>query len=403
MSQKKKIGLLAQVVVAIALGALIGSFAPDFCIRLLNTFRSIFGQFIKFIVPLIVIGLVTPAIADTGKGAGKMLLLTMSLAVGSTVFAGYFSYFMSSTVLEAWIDGGFSGGVDASKEFLPYFTLKIPPVADVVTSLVLSFMLGLGIVATNAEKLAGAFSELRSIVTLSIQKAFVPLLPVYVLSVVSDLTACGKLTAVAGPCVKIMASCMLFTTLLLVLIYSAASIITRRNPFKAMYNMLPAYLMGWGSCSSAATIPVTLRQTLKNGVSRETAELVVPLCASVHLPGSMCNVIAYSAGVTLLYGGALDFGAYTECILMLTVVAVAAPGVPGGVVLASASILESALGFTPERYAVLVAMYMALDGMGTACNLTGDGAIAMLVDKYRTGKVRAAKSDSFEKREEIGP
>ena len=379
----KNPGLLTKIVFALVGGVVIGLFCPDCCIRILKTFEVIFAQFIKFIVPLIIIGLVTPAIADTGKSAGRLLLLTMAIAVGSTVFSGYMTFFTSRTILTAWIDGGFTGAVDTGRELLPYFTLKIPPLCDVVSSLVFSFMAGLGIVAVKAEKVAGVFSEFREIVTVSIKKAFVPLLPFYILSVVADLTAGGKLKAVVGPCIKIMTTCMAVTVSLLVIQYVIAGIIARRNPFKALWNMIPAYLTGWGCCSSAATIPVTLRQTLKNGVSRESAELVVPLCASVHLSGSMSNMVSYAIGVMLLFGGVPEIGPFTEYILMLTVIAVAAPGVPGGVVLASAAILESALGFTPERYALLVAMYMALDGMGTACNLTGDGAVAMVVDRFR--------------------
>ena len=146
--------------------------------------------------------------------------------------------------------------------------------------------------------------------------------------------------------------------------------------------MMPAYLTGWGCCSSAATIPVTLRCSLSNGVSRETAELVVPLCSSVHLAGSTCNMVAYAAGLLLMAGDPVSIGPFTHFIFMLSIVAVASPGVPGGVVLASAGIVESALGFSPERYALMVAIYMALDGMGTACNLTGDGAIALVVDRF---------------------
>ena len=307
----------------------------------------------------------------------------MGIAVCSTVFSGFLTFFTSRAVLSAWIDGGFAGSVDAGRELLPYFKLKIPPLCDVVSSLVFSFMAGLGIVAVKADKVAGFFSEFKDIVTVTIRKSLVPLLPFYILAVVADLTACGKLSAVAGQCVKIMATCMAVTVSLLVIQYTIAGIIARRNPFKALWNMMPAYLTGWGCCSSAATIPVTLRQTLKNGVSRESAELVVPLCASVHLSGSMSNMVSYAIGVMLLFGEVPQIGPFTEFIMMLTVIAVAAPGAPGGVVLASAAILESALGFTPERYALLVAMYMALDGMGTACNLTGDGAVALVVDRFR--------------------
>jgi Na+/H+-dicarboxylate symporter len=231
--------------------------------------------------------------------------------------------------------------------------------------------------------LARAASELRDVVTLTIAQVFVPLLPTYICAVIADLAASGKFAAVGGGCVKIMLLAMVVTTTIVVVQYIIAGAVAHRNPFKALWTMLPAYLIGWGCCSSAATIPYTLRQTRRNGVSYETADLVIPLCSNVHLAGSMANMVVYAAGMLVLAGETASFGSYVEYILMISVIAVASPGVPGGVVLASAAVAETALGFTPERYAILVAVYMALDGMGTACNLTGDGAIAMIVDKLR--------------------
>ena len=173
------------------------------------------------------------------------------------------------------------------------------------------------------------------------------------------------------------------TTAGLVIQYVVAGAITGKNPFRCLWTMMPAYLTGWGCCSSAATIPYTLAQTKKNGVSDETASLVIPLCSSMHMAGSMANVVVYSAGLLVLMGQGLPFGAYTEYILLVSFIAVASPGVPGGVVLATQTVAETALGFSPERYAIMIALYMALDGMGTACNLTGDGAIALIVDKFK--------------------
>ena len=225
--------------------------------------------------------------------------------------------------------------------------------------------------------------------TLTIQKAFLPLLPFYILVVIADLTASGKLAVVGGGCVKIMVTALCTTTAVLLIQYTVAGLIARRNPFKALLNMLPAYLTGWGCCSSAATLPVTLRQTRKNGVSEKITDLVIPLCSNVHLAGSMANMVVYTAGFIVLGGGAISLGHYVEFMFMLSIIAVASPGIPGGVVLASAAIAETALGFTPERYALVIATYMALDGMGTACNLTGDGAIALIVDRFSGARDQA--------------
>ena len=375
------LGLLPKLVIALALGAAIGLVAPDWVMRTMNCFRDSFGQFIKFFVPFIIIGLVTPAIADTGRTAGRTLLVTMGIAYASTLFAGYFAYGISCGIFPSIMSGGLKEA--ATRAFPAYFALKIPPLMDVTTALATSFLVGLGIVAAKTEVLERAAHELRDIVSRALSTVFVPLLPFYILATMADLTGSGRLARVGGGCLKIMGVALATTTAVLIVQFTIAGIVARRNPFKALWTMLPAYLTGWGCCSSAASIPYTLAQTRKNGVSEETADLVIPLCANVHLAGSMANMVVYAAGFAVLAGEALPFGAFTEYILMVSVTAVASPGVPGGVVLACASVAEAALGFPPERYAIMIAVYMALDGMGTACNLTGDGAIAILVDKFR--------------------
>ena len=380
--QKKRIGLLPRLFLAIAIGAALGFVAPDWIIRSMNCFRDSFGQFIKFFVPFIIIGLVTPAIADTGRAAGRTLLLTMGIAYASTLFAGYFAYGVSCGVFPAIMSGTLNGEV--ARTFPAYFSLRIPPLMDVTTALAVACLIGLGIVASKAEVLERASHELRDIVSRALEKAFVPLLPFYVLATMAELTGSGRLALVGGGCLKIMGLALATTTAVLLMQFTLAGVVARRNPLKALLTMLPAYLTGWGCCSSAATIPYTLAQTRKNGVSEETADLVIPLCANVHLAGSMANMVVYAAGLAVLAGEPLPFLAFTQYILLVSVTAVASPGVPGGVVLACASVAETALGFSSDRYAIMIALYMALDGMGTACNLTGDGAIAIIADRFRT-------------------
>ena len=377
-----KLGLLPKLFIAIVIGIVVGFVAPDWVIRVLNCFRDTFGQFIKFIVPFIILGLVAPAIIDTGKSAGRMLLMTIGIAWLSTVVFGYFAYGVSLLIFPKIVTGALNEAA-AVKVFPAFFSLKIPPVMDVITALVTSLIVGFGAIVTGAEILAKAADEFRKVVMLTLKHAFVPFLPAYILTVMADLTASGKLAAVGGASVKIMAVALGTTTAVLVIQYLVAGLVTQKNPFRCLWTMMPAYLTGWGCCSSAATLPYTLAQTKKNGVSEETASLVIPLCSSMHMAGSMANVVVYSAGLLVLMGQGLPFGAYTQYILLVSLIAVASPGVPGGVVLATQAVAESALGFTPERYAIMIALYMALDGMGTACNLTGDGAIALIVDKLR--------------------
>ena len=378
----KKIGLLPKLFIAIAIGIVLGCVSPDWMIRVMNCFRDTFGQFIKFIVPFIILGLVAPAIIDTGKSAGRMLLMTIGIAWVSTVVFGYFAYGVSVTVFPKIISGTL-GDTASVKAFPAFFALQIPPVMDVITALVTALIIGFGAIVTKAEILTKGANELREVVMLTLKYAFVPFLPAYILTVMADLTASGKLAAVGGSSVKIMAVAMGTTMTVLVIQYVVAGAIAHKNPFRCLWTMLPAYLTGWGCCSSAATLPYTLAQTKKNGVSDETASLVIPLCSSMHMAGSTANVVIYSAGLLVLMGQGLPFGAYTQYILLVSLIAVASPGVPGGVVLATQAVAEAALGFTPERYAIMIALYLALDGMGTACNLTGDGAIALIVDRFK--------------------
>ena len=378
----KKIGLLPKLFIAIAIGIVVGFVAPDWVIRVLNCFRDTFGQFIKFIVPFIILGLVAPAIIDTGRSAGRMLLMTIGLAWVSTVVFGYFAYGVSVTIFPKIITGALNEAANV-KAFPAFFALQIPPVMDVITALVTALIIGFGAVVTGAEVLAKGADEFRKVVMLALKHAFVPFLPAYILTVMADLTASGKLAAVGGTSVKIMAVALGTTTAVLVIQYVVAGLIAHKNPFRCLWTMMPAYLTGWGCCSSAATLPYTLAQTKKNGVSEETTSLVIPLCSSMHMAGSMANVVVYSAGLLVLMGQGLPIGDYTQYILLVSLIAVASPGVPGGVVLATQTVAETALGFTPERYAIMIALYMALDGMGTACNLTGDGAIAIVVDRFR--------------------
>lgn len=376
-----KIGIIGKLLIAMIVGIVIGLLAPSWCIRVLNSFGGTFGQFIKFFVPFIIVGLVTPAIAESGKGAGKLLLVTMAVAYISTLLSGAYAFCVSDFVFPRILETTL-GSLAETQDFPAYFIFKIPPLMGVTTALAVAFIFGLAMVSLNLSYLKNVFDEIRSAVVLTLAKALMPLLPVYILAIIADLTASGKLIAVGGESIKIMGLAMVVTTTLLILQYIIAGVISKRNPFKMLWCMLPAYLTGWGCCSSAATLPVTLRQTRKIGISDKVTDMVIPLCSNVHLSGSMANMVVYTAGFIVLGGGAISLPKYIEFMLMLSVIAVASPGVPGGVVLSSAAIAESALGFSPERYALVVATYMALDGMGTACNLTGDAAIASIVDKY---------------------
>ncbi len=373
---------IARLLAAMVAGGLVGAFAPGWAIRALNSFAGTFSQLVKFIVPLIIFGLVTPAIAEAGRSAGRMLLLTITLAYASTILSGAFGFCLADAVFPRILSGSVAAA-ESAKSYPAYFTLAIPPAMGVVTAMALAFVFGLAMSAMECPALTRGFAELKKVVARAIGKVVVPLLPPYILTVVADLAARDVLAKVGGPALKIMLTAVAATWAVLVAQFCIAGAIARKNPFKALATMLPAYFTGLGCCSSAATIPTTLRQVRENGVSEETADMVVPLCANIHLAGSIAKIVVFSAGFLMLAGGGIEAGAFLKYVLMLSVLAVAAPGVPGGMVIAAAPIAEAAIGLDPEHYAMLMAAYLSIDGVGTACNLTGDGAIALIVDRAK--------------------
>ena len=379
-----RFGLLPRIALAILLGIAFGAFMPAPVVRGVNTFTAIFDQFIKFMVPLIILGLVAPAIAETGHGAGRMLLITVARAYGSTLFAGFLGYFVSVATFPSLVPAGAADAVrEAALEFKPFVLVKIPAMLDVMSALVFSFIVGLGMIFAESEVLKRGFMEFRTVITKTISVALVPLLPFYIFGIFLDMTAAGKTRAVLSAFAAIIAVFTLLTFVVILIQFCIAGAIARKNPFKAMWTMLPAYITALGTSSSAATIPVTCVQTVANGVRQEVADFVVPLCATVHLAGSTVKIVSCAVALMIMNGGGaqLGFGTFAGFIAMVGVVMVAAPGVPGGAVMAALGILESILGFDPTQLALMITLYVATDSIGTACNITGDGAIALIVNR----------------------
>lgn len=382
-----KIGLLPRVIIAIILGVACGAFFPEWAVRCFITFNSVFSHFLSFLIPLIIVGLVTPAIADIGKGAGKLLLITALIAYGDTVFSGLLSYFTSTSIFPSLIDRGQAAqAVATAEELQPFFTIEIPPLLDVMSALISAFVLGLGISFFESPNLKNAFDEFRDIIAKTIEVALIPILPLYIFSIFLNMSFTGQAWHIINVFVAIIGVIFVMHVLLLVFQYCIAGAIARRNPFKALYNMLPAYFTALGTSSSAATIPVTLNQVKRNGVSEGIAGFVVPLCATIHLSGSAMKITACAVALILMQGGTIEFGTFMGFILMLGVMMVAAPGVPGGAIMAALGVLQSILGFTADQQAVMIALYITMDSFGTACNVTGDGAIALVVDRIYSGK-----------------
>ena len=377
-----KIGLLARIIIAIALGIGLGNLIPAACVRVFVTFNGIFSEFLGFVIPLIILGLVTPAIADIGKEAGKMLVVTAVVAYVATLFSGFLAYFAGVTFFPSMITPGVSiEQISESRDILPFFSVAIPPVMNVMSSLVLAFMLGLGIAHLDTQALKQICQESKKIIIQVIQNVILPLLPVYIFGIFLNMTHSGQVYGILLVFIKIIGVIFLLHILLLLLQFMVAGFFVRRNPFRLLARMLPAYFTALGTQSSAAAIPVTLRQTIKNGVSEGIAGFVIPLCATIHLSGSTLKIVCCAMALMIMQGMPFDFPMFAGFIFMLGITMVAAPGVPGGAIMAALGVLSSMLGFGESEQALMIALYIAMDSFGTACNVTGDGAIALIMDK----------------------
>ena len=383
MMKKIKIGLLPRIILAIALSIAFGNILPGGLVRIFVTFNGIFSEFLGFIIPLIILGLVTPAIADIGKEAGKMLVVTTLIAYGATLFSGFLSYFTGITFFPSMITPGASiEQISEAHDIVPFFTVAIPPVMNVMTSLILAFTLGLGIAHLNTTALKDVCNDFKDIIIKTIQVIILPLLPIYIFGIFLNMTHSGQVMNVLSVFIKIIGVIFLLHIFLLIFQYSIAALFVRRNPFRLLGRMLPAYFTALGTQSSAATIPVTLRQSIKNGVSEDIAGFVIPLCATIHLSGSTLKIVACALALMMMQGMPFDFPMFAGFIFMLGITMVAAPGVPGGAIMAALGILSSMLGFGESEQALMIALYIAMDSFGTACNVTGDGAIALIIDKF---------------------
>lgn len=381
----KKFGLLPRVILGIILGVIFGFFLPTFLVRVFVTFNSLFSEFLSFVVPLIIVGLVIPAIADLGRGAGKLLLITAILAYGSTAFSGFFTYFSCFFSLPHILpnNDAMAAVTDSSvlDSLLPYFVIKFPPALDVMSSLILAFLMGIGLAFIKGNTLKYAINDFKDVIEWLIHKIVIPLLPIYIFGVFLTMSSTGQVIGILGLFMRVIVLIFILQVVLIVFQFAIAGLVAGKNPFKLLKNMLPAYFTALGTSSSAATIPVTLDQTLKNGVKEDVANFVVPLCATIHLSGSTMKIVSLTMALLMMSGEPIDFHTYAGFILMLGVTMVAAPGVPGGAIVAALGLINSMLPFDDNLGALLVALYIAIDSFGTACNVTGDGAIAVVMDK----------------------
>ena len=383
---KIRLGLLPRVVLAILLGIACGFFLPDWVTHIALTFNAVFGQFLNFVIPLLILGLVAPGIADLGRSAGRLLALTAALAYAFTLVSGFGTYFAGRALFPRLLEGSATALPESSAALAPYFTVEMPPVMGVMSALILAFVLGLGMAYVHSVTLKGAMDDFKRIIDLVIVRVIIPLLPLYIFGIFLSITRSGQVAGILGLFVKLIVVIFCLTVVLLLFQFTVAGLAARRNPLRMLRTMLAAYVTALGTQSSAATIPVTLAQTVKLGVRPELASFVVPLCATIHLSGSMMKITACALAVSMMTGHAIPAGTFAGFILLLAVTMVAAPGVPGGAIMAALGLLETVLGFDETMCGLMIATYIAMDSFGTATNVTGDGAVAVIVDALDRGR-----------------
>lgn len=382
-----RIGLLGRIFIAIIAGIAIGWSCPNWVVRVLLTFNGLFSQFLGFVIPLLILGLVAPAIVEIGNRAGRMLLFTVALAYVATLLAGLLSYFTGVTFFPSMISPDqYIEAVSEAATLQPYFTISMPPLMTVTSALVLAFVLGLCVARMHTVAMRDWLNDLRTVIVMAIRSVIVPLLPLYILGIFADMTNSGQVMAIMSTFIKVIAVIFVLHILLLVLQYLIGASIDRKNPLRCLRTMLPAYFTALGTASSAATIPVTLRQAKAMGIDPAVADFTIPLCATIHMSGSTLKLVACALALMMLQGQAYDFSMFISFIAMLGITIIAAPGVPGGAVMASLGLLTSILGFSEADNALMIALYISMDSFGTACNVTGDGALALIVDRMFSKK-----------------
>lgn len=376
--------LLARIVIAILSGIAAGYFAPMWGARVLATFNAVFSQFLGFCIPLIIVGFVAPAIADIGDKAGKMLLVTAALAYAFTLFAGFLAYYTGLALFPSMTEAGsYVEETAAGASVEPYFSIQMPPLMPVMTALLLAFILGLGSAFLKSDTLPSLLREFRHIVTQVIEKAIIPLLPLYIFGIFLNMTVAGEVASILTTFIKIIGVIFGLHIFILLFQYAVAAPFSyaSRNPLRLLWSMMPAYFTALGTQSSAATIPVTLERAIATGVNRDVAGFTVPLCATIHMSGSTLKLVACALALMMTHGIPYDLHIFGPFIAMLGITIIAAPGVPGGAVMAALGLFTSMLGFSEADCALMIALYIAMDSFGTACNVTGDGAIAIIVGR----------------------
>ena len=389
--KKHEIGLVPKLIIAIVIGILIGQFLPESVCRFVVTLSGIFGSFLKFVIPLMILAYVTMGIADLSQGAGKLLLITVLIAYGSTLVAGSGSYFVSSTLFPNFISADALAQIEATagNSVDSFFSIALPPVIDTLSAVVLAFILGLCMSAMRGKEIGdtlyNSFKDFSTIIDKVLHKAIIPLLPLFICGTFVDMTKSGRTFVILGILWKVFLVVIIMHLIIITIQCAVAGAISKKNPFVLIKNQIPAYTTAIGTQSSAATIPVNLECAKNDGVSEEIRNFVVPLCANIHMAGSMITIVACATAVCLMNGIPIGLHTVVPFVMTLGVAMVASPGAPGGSIMTALPFLYMIfgkdLGNTDGPIcALMVALYITQDSFGTACNVSGDNAIGVVVE-----------------------
>ncbi|MDR1516089.1 MAG: dicarboxylate/amino acid:cation symporter [Synergistaceae bacterium] len=382
-----KLGLVPRLIIAIIIGIILGSYAPEPFNRLIVTLASIFSSFLKFIIPLMILAFVTMGIADLSQGAGKLLAVTAGISYGSTLFAGTCAFIVAINFFPHFITADLLSNIgDPEAGMLaPYFGIPMPPVLDVISAVVLAFVLGLSISAMKGreitDSLYNAISDFSHVINAVLKNAIIPLLPLYICGTFVNMTVSGQTFSILSVLWKVFLVVITMHLAFLILAFFIGGAVSKKNPISLMKNQIPGYLSAVGTQSSAATIPVNLKCAEADGVSREIRNFVIPLCANVHMAGSMITITSCVTSVLLMYEMPVNLGIIIPFIMTLGIAMMASPGAPGGSIMTALPFLP--LVGIPSDSAIaslLIALYITQDSFGTACNVSGDNAIAVVIE-----------------------
>ncbi|ELC7279268.1 dicarboxylate/amino acid:cation symporter [Aeromonas veronii] len=383
--------LVLKLIAGILAGLLLGLYAPEWVARVLFTAKTVIGQLITFTIPLIILFFIMSGIASLPKNSGKLLGKTVALSYCSTILAGLFAFTVASHLIPQFTTAAEPTTATAIK-LASYVNLEIPPLFGVMSALAAAFVFGIGISATQATDLRRVADQGRDIIDRLLAKVIIPLLPFYIAGVFVEMTVEGTVFATLKTFGVVLVMAIVMHWLWLSVLFVGTGLALGRSPAQLIKNMLPAYFTALGTMSSAATIPVALQSSKNNGVSDGIANFTVPLCATIHLCGSTITLVTCATAVMFLSEHLAIPGIETMLpfIMMLGVIMIAAPGAPGGGVMSALGLLTSMLGFGEASIALMIALYLAQDSFGTACNVTGDGVIALWADRFANGSESAA-------------